>query len=467
MFNLFDYGAVMRKRLYLSLMLGVSLIAVTAYAATEGETTTNGGEYTLDEKKAETYRLEKKFEVGEINSNQDNPLTTENITQEKEQESPATADKPKILTEETEAGKVEKLLDTDGKVIAEKTTKDGIVVKKVLNYYYPTGQLMRRVTAKDDNSGFYAEEYYPNGSIASQASYLNELNKVGKEKRYDTNGILRQEITWGMPEGEQAKPLPERRTFRQGQIITYYPDGKKAAVFALDDKGKTVFYDQNQFPIREIEGGKILNFDNELTEEDCKGASIRLDLEELVELYEDEGDISYNKCGLPYRENFVYEVVEIHGNASRKISYDETGMIRRITSYTGGQKDGMERKYDASGNLSAEIDYKNGIKDGYAKGYFPTKEVAFRKLYKNGKVDGMLICYFPTGEVAAKFNYKDGMKQGTAIVNSPIQAELQFVDNELINKPKKDEKRQLISILSKEAQQEDQCFNFENRMTEL
>ena len=464
MFNLFDYGAVMKKKLYLSLML-ISMVAAGAFALDEGASPTTSTEvYTLDEQKAEAYQLEQQLPPTDIDSNQDNPLTTENITGEAEKTDP---DAPRIITEETADGRVEKLMDKEGRVIAEKTIKGDTIVKKVLNYYYPTGQLMRQVTAKEDDSGFYAEEFYPNGKTASEVSYINDRNKIGKEKRYDANGVLRQEVTWGMPEEEEKKPLAERRTVRQGKVITYYPDGKKAAVFALDNKGKTIFYNQKQYPIREIIGGQILNFDKELTEEDCKGTSIRLDIEELVELYEDEGDISYNKCGLPYRENFVYEVVETVGDADRKISYDETGMIRKITTYTGGLKDGVERKYDSSGNLSAEIEYKEGIKDGYAKGYFPTKEVAFRKLYENGKVHGMLICYFPTGEVAAKFLYKNGLKEGTAIINSPIQAELVFENDKLINRPQKEDTRQLISILSKAAQQEEQCFNFEDRMVEL
>ena len=100
-------------------------------------------------------------------------------------------DQPKIIKEEISGGHIEKLVAPDGKVIAEKTIKDGEVVKKVLNYYHPNGQVSRKVTTLDDGKGFYAEDYYMNGRLAAQATYLNENNKIGTEKKYDNNGTLR------------------------------------------------------------------------------------------------------------------------------------------------------------------------------------------------------------------------------------------------------------------------------------
>lgn len=174
--------------------------------------------------------------------------------------------------------------------------------------------------------------------------------------------------------------------------------------------------------IKEVENARVLNFAPELDAADCQDKVVKLSLEELVELYEDEGDISYNKCGLPYRENFVYEIADMRGNAVSKISYDDTGMIRRITPYVGGLKNGVEQKFDASGNLTAEINYKQGIKNGTASGFFPTKEVAFRKRYEDGKVVGRLTCYFPTGEVAAEFAYKDGKRKELQRYTVPMPA---------------------------------------------
>lgn len=449
MFNRLDYGVVMRKILLL-IMLSFALAGVQATA--EEKKTSN---YTLDEEKATAYNLKETLD----SANSDKAIAKNTLKENIES--------PKILTEKTATGRIEKMLDAEGKIIAEKTIENDKIVKKVLKYYYPTGQLMRQIISKEDDGSFYAEDYYTNGQPASRATYINENNKIGKEKKYDINGTLRQEIPWILPKKDLQKPLSERRTIRHGNLITYYPEGQIAASFPVGMKGKTTFFDYRGFPIKEIKDAKILNFTPELTQADCQGASIHLGLEELVELYEDEGDISYNKCGFPYRENFVYEVVKKLGTRETKISYDETGMIRRIAYFNNGKKDGLEKKYDAAGNLTAEVNYKNGIKDGFATGYFPTKAVAFRKRYENGKVVDKLTCYFPTGEVAAEFSYRDGLKEGIGIVNSPIKKEIQFRAGQILRDTTVSKKRQMVSAISGLETPEVQCLNVDDRVSEL
>ena len=336
------------------------------------------------------------------------------------------------------------------------------ITQKVLNYYYPSGQLMRKITSDENNTGFYATEYYQNGKVETEATYINENNKIGIEKKYDTNGTLRQEVPWVLPENEEAQ-----NTIRQGEIVTYYPNGKKAASFSVGKNGKTIFYNQQGEIIKEITDSQILKFPQELTDEDCQGKTIHLDLQALIELYEDEGDISYNRCGMPYRENFVYEVLETTPQTENIISFDETGMIRRITPYQNGVKHGVEQKFDASGNLTAEINYQNGKKHGDAHGYFPTKEVAFQKHYENGKVEGKLSCFYPTGEVAAEFNYQQGVKEGTAIINSPIKKQLQFSQGKLLDEQNNSEEREVTSVLSLLEKPAQDCLPFEDKLAEI
>ncbi len=349
---------------------------------------------------------------------------------------------PKVVKEELPDGAtLEKLVTADGLVIAEKTVKNGDITKKVLNYYYPNGKLSRRVTAMDDGTGFYAESYYMNGKLSSEASYINEGNKIGKEKKYDATGTLRQEIPWYLPKDNSKKPLAEQQTIRRGNVLTYYPDGRLAASLPVGYDGKAVFFNREGRAIKTVENAKVLNFAPELTEENCRNSVVNLSLENLVELYEDEGDISYNKCGMPYRESFMYEVSEVRGIVTTKISYDETGMIRRITPYKNGRKNGVEQKYDSSGNLTADVNYKNGVKDGTASGYFPTREIAFRKRYQDGKVVDKLTCYFPTGDVAAEFSYKNGLKEGTAKIYGPNAREITFSGGQIAEAAPKSAKR--------------------------
>ena len=378
-----------------------------------------------------------------------------------------TTEKPKIITEEIPNGRIEKLLDNENRVIAEKKIEGDKITQKTLNYYYPTGRLMRRITSMENNQGFQAREFYQNGKIGSEAIYLNEDNKIGTEKRYDTQGILRQEVPWVLPNDEDIKNQKPIQTIRKGEITTYYPNGRKAAVFSVGKAGKNIFYNQQGEIIKEINDTQILKFTQELTDEECQGKTIHLDLQSLVELYEDEGDISYNRCGMPYRENFVYEVLDKTPGKEQMISYDETGMIRRITPYTNGVKHGVEQKFDANGNLTAEINYQQGKKQGLAKGYFPTREVAFQKQYNEGKAEGKLICYFPTGEVAAEFNYVNGVKEGTAEINSPIKKQLQFSQGKLLNVPDNDEHSQQISALTRLNKTVGKCLQIDEKLTEI
>lgn len=448
----------MKKAFGLVLAFVFVIAGITPVNAEENETNSSSV-YALDEEKAQEFEVnqaEKTIEIQDVSE-----ITA---TEEKPAEN---TNEPKIVTEKTATGQIEKLISPDGKVIAEKTIEKDKVIKKVLNFYYPNGKLMRQVVSAGDDKGFYAEEYYSNGKISSQATYVNEKSKIGKEKKYDSNGVLRQEVPWILPKEELKKPIEERKSIRRGNVITYYPNGKIAASFPVGAKGKTIFFDNRGYPLREIADSEILNFSKELTPEDCQGASIQLSLDDLVELYEDEGDISYNKCGLPYRENFVYEIIEDLGRRENKLSYDETGMLRRMTTYENGLKHGLERKYDGSGNLTAEINYKNGVKDGYANGYFPTKEKAFTKRYENGKVVDTLKCYFPTGELAAEFNYKNGLKEGKAIVNSPVKREMTFFEGELLNKPAENKRRQLVSAISGLRHPDEQCLNIGTRVREI
>ena len=73
-----------------------------------------------------------------------------------------------------------------------------------------------------------------------------------------------------------------------------------------------------------------MKFSNELTEADCAGKTVHLTLEDLVELYEDEGDISYNKCGMPYREIFMYEINDGKGYSIKKISFENLLKIYKL-----------------------------------------------------------------------------------------------------------------------------------------
>ena len=446
----------MKKNLSLLAVL-VVLLALSGQTYAEGE-----NNYELDESSAADFQLKETLQ-------QD---TTPNIVPAAE-ETPAANDNaetpaggPEIIRDDIEGGSVEKLLSPEGQILAEKTIKDDKIVKKVLNYYAPDGTLQRRITAEEGESGFYAEEFYPNGKLSSESYYINEDNKIGEERKYDMNGVLRQQLVWMLLQSEKENTRQPLRTIRYGDVVTYYPSGAKAAEFSAGKPGRNAFYREDGTVIKEINDSEILTFSRELTPMDCQETAVRLSLEDLVELYEDEGDISYNKCGLPYREAFVYEVIDNNGDSGTKISYDETGQIRRITPYQNGKREGVLQKFDASGNITAEIAYHNDMKEGEATGYFPTGARAFHKRYEGGKVADTLTCYFPTGEVAAEFHYVNGLKEGAATINSPVSRELQFAEGKMQN-AEPEEERQLASRLGGLEVLDERCLNVADKSKEL
>ena len=436
----------MKKSLKFTLLVSVSFLSISFSVSALEEKKYE--DFKLDEQKVLDYETNKAEMIG-----QEAPKHTANTIVDTNHQ---------IITEDIPGGRIEKLVDNQGKVIAQKKIENDRVVEKILNYYHPNGSLSRQVTADSDGS-FYAEEFYSNGVLGNQAAYLSEGNKIGKEKIYDAKGMLRQEVLWGTTDKNKTKPNSEQKTVRISKIITYYPNGKVAAIFPADGKGVSSFFNLDGNKIKEIKDSKVVKFFNELTDADCVDKVIHLTIEDMVELYEDEGDISYNKCGLPYRENFVYDVTDGKGYIINKVSFDNKGMIRRITPYIRGQKHGIEQKFDASGNLIAEINYVNGVKNGEAIGRFPTGEVAFRKTYKDGKVEGELNCYFPTGEVAAKFNYKNGKKEGIGEVFGVQTRNIEFKNDEIVDNKNKSKDRTLYSKLTLLQDVDNRCLEVSSK----
>lgn len=453
-----NYGVVMKKSFSLFLLFAVIFAAAEAPAVnTSAADDKKASAYQLDEKAAAAYKLKEQSSESPSAAAKTKP------------DSSADVDAPQIVTQQIPGGRIEKLMDASGRVIAEKTIKGDEITEKVLNYYYPEGALSRRIVSRGEESGFFAEEYYRNGKLAASGSFLNEISKIGTERKYDVNGTLRQEIPWVLPKTEEKKPSSAQMTVLKGDVITYYPDGRVAARFAVGNNGKNTFFNRRGKVIKEISGVELLNFAPDRALVDCSGAPVRLSLKDLIELYEDEGDISYNKCGQPYRENFVYEITDITGQAATKISFDETGMIRRITPYIGGLKHGIEQKFDASGNLTAEISYKNGVKDGTAAGYFPTREPAFRKRYEKGMVKGALTCYFPDGKKAAEFFYKNGVKDGTAHIYGNTPRDIEFSSGKIIGEEPNKKSRRLVlpSRLSGVSAPDAGCLNLNVKLDDI
>ena len=158
----------MKKSLSKALLITVS-VSTLVHASENIVSTKDVNNFKLDEEKITNYQI--KEATDSSTTSQSDPQEKVEINQEY----------PKIIEEKTATGKIEKLVDENGHILAQKTIENDKVIQKVLNYYHPNGKLSRQITA-DENEGYYAEEFYSNGKLASQAGFLSEGNKIGKEK---------------------------------------------------------------------------------------------------------------------------------------------------------------------------------------------------------------------------------------------------------------------------------------------
>ncbi|MBQ2886372.1 MAG: hypothetical protein IJE43_21840, partial [Alphaproteobacteria bacterium] len=107
----------MVKSLKIALLISISLLTVSFSVLATDDTKTEN--YKLDEQKISDYETSKAEIIGqETQKNNNNTIVDNNHT---------------IVTEEVSGGRIEKLVDKDGKIIAQKKIENDKVVEKILN----------------------------------------------------------------------------------------------------------------------------------------------------------------------------------------------------------------------------------------------------------------------------------------------------------------------------------------------
>ena len=245
----------MKKSLTLSLFITVSLSTIAL--ATDSKSTN----FKLDNKIADAYKI-----------NETSKTSTQKLEKATKQKTPSP--NHKIIKENILGGYVEKLLDDEGLVIAEKKVVDNKIIESTINEYHPNKKISKKIISRGEDNGFYVEEYYPNGNISKEASYINDQNKLGIEKRYDTKGVLRQEIPWVAVNDKTSKTNAEITTKREGELKTYYPNSKIAAIFSVGKKGNNIFLNEHGGMVKHISNAELLDFSKEDLVEDCQGISL-------------------------------------------------------------------------------------------------------------------------------------------------------------------------------------------------
>ena len=151
----------MKKSLSKALLITVS-VSTLVHASENIVSTKDVNNFKLDEEKITNYQI--KEATDSSTTSQSDPQEKVEINQEY----------PKIIEEKTATGRIEKLVDENGHILAQKTIENDKVIQKVLNYYHPNGKLSRQITA-DENE--YLEP-------------TNPLNKYKYFNAFPTNLVI-------------------------------------------------------------------------------------------------------------------------------------------------------------------------------------------------------------------------------------------------------------------------------------
>lgn len=91
--------------------------------------------------------------------------------------------------------------------------------------------------------------------------------------------------------------------------------------------------------------------------------------------------------------------------------HPNTNMVKVITNYINGKKNGVEVTLNDRGQIESMVSYKNGVLHGLKSSYQfgrPTDETT----YKDGKIEGPFSLYDSQGKIQKKGGFKNGKQHG-------------------------------------------------------
>jgi len=93
--------------------------------------------------------------------------------------------------------------------------------------------------------------------------------------------------------------------------------------------------------------------------------------------------------------------------------YYGNGVVKSITTYVAGLKQGIEITMDDRGNLLSKKYFHNDMLDGESLQYKRGKIIE-KKTYQNGMLTGLVSKYYDNGRIMEESNYTNGKIDGNA-----------------------------------------------------
>lgn len=271
-------------------------------------------------------------------------------------------------------GKIEgyiKKYDRLGRQIASQRYENG---QKVVITQTQPQNLENKVVEKN--------QYYENGSIKKQGSYIDN-KPVGVHKEYNETGKVEHVKVFEQPGILKAVGALDSTGKRTGEWEFFYEDGKiksRGKYNKSRKEGKWTYY---------YHSGKI----------------------------EQEGN--YKKDSYQGQWRWYYENDKLHRDENYEngqedghfVEYDINGQVISEGNYIEGVKHGTW-KYNI-GNHFEEGNYRDDQKDGIWKHYYETGELKYEGEFKRGYENGRHKYYYKNGKVKEEQHYSMGRREKT------------------------------------------------------
>lgn len=95
------------------------------------------------------------------------------------------------------------------------------------------------------------------------------------------------------------------------------------------------------------------------------------------------------------------------------VEYHPNGLVKSITSYVDGKKEGLMIELNNSGQLEKKMTYHNDMLHGEYK-EFKYTVVKEERNYQNGKLEGLTKVYYDNGKIMEEGAYKNGTRDGVS-----------------------------------------------------
>jgi len=116
--------------------------------------------------------------------------------------------------------------------------------------------------------------------------------------------------------------------------------------------------------------------------------------------------------------------------------YYPNGLVKSVTPYVKGKKEGLAIEINSSGQLEKRMMYHNGQLNGEYKEfrYTTLKE---ERHYQNGKLEGIVKVYYDNGKIMEEGAYQNGTRHGVSKwydQEGNVTIEYEYKNGELIKK---------------------------------